>query len=200
MDDRRRARRGQLQTGMGTMSRLRIFAETDAAPLLDTQDPVTIAEELAIRGVRFERWPSRAIAPDADQDAVLAAFAPEVERLKGEHGYRSVDVIRMVPDHPEREALRAKFLSEHRHAEDEVRFFVEGEGLFTLHLNDRVYAVLCTEGDLISVPAGTPHWFDMGPSPRFTAIRLFTNPDGWIAQFTGDAIADRFPRHAPIAA
>jgi 1,2-dihydroxy-3-keto-5-methylthiopentene dioxygenase len=200
MDDRRRTRRGQLQTGMGKMSRLRIFSEIDAAPLLDTEDPVTIAEELAVRGVRFERWPSRAIAADADQAAVLAAFAPEVERLKGEQGYRSVDVIRMVPDHPEKDVLRTKFLSEHRHAEDEVRFFVEGEGLFTLHLNDRIYAVLCTAGDLISVPAGTPHWFDMGPSPRFTAIRLFTNADGWIAQFTGDAIADRFPRHDPIVA
>ncbi|NLS28544.1 Acireductone dioxygenase [Sphingomonas sp. S2M10] len=185
---------------MGTMSRLRIFAENGATPLLDTSDPITIAETLAMQGVRFERWPSRPISGDADQEAVLAAFAPEVARLKAERGYLSVDVIRMVPDHPERDMLRTKFLSEHRHAEDEVRFFVEGEGLFTLHLNDRVYAVLCAAGDLISVPAGTPHWFDMGPSPRFTAIRLFTNPDGWIAQFTGDTIADRFPRHEPVAA
>lgn len=182
------------------MSQLRIFAETGDTPLLDTRDPMTIAEELAIHGVRFERWPSRPIAADADQEAVLAAFAPEVAQLKAEQGYRSVDVIRMVPDHPEKDALRSKFLSEHRHAEDEVRFFVEGAGLFTLHLSNRVYAVLCEEGDLISVPAGTPHWFDMGPIPRFTAIRLFTNPDGWIAQFTGDAIADRFPRHEPLAA
>lgn len=182
------------------MSQLRIFAETAGAPLLDTRDPVTIAEELAIHGVRFERWPSRPIPADADPAAVLAAFAPEVERLKAEQGYRSVDVIRMVPDHPEKDALRRKFLSEHRHAEDEVRFFVEGQGLFTLHLSNRVYAVLCEEGDLISVPAGTPHWFDMGPAPRFAAIRLFTNPDGWIAQFTGDAIADRFPRHEPVDA
>ncbi len=57
--------------------------------------------------------------------------------------------------------------------------------------------MLCEEGDLISVPAGTRHWFDMGPNPRFTAIRLFTNADGWIANFTGDTIADRFPRHEP---
>lgn len=182
------------------MSQLRIFAETGDAPLLDTRDPVTIAEELAIHGVRFERWPARAIALDAGQEDVLIAFAPEIERLKAEQGYRSVDVIRMLPDHPEKATLRTKFLSEHRHAEDEVRFFVEGEGLFTLHLNNRVYAVLCEAGDLISVPAGTPHWFDMGPAPRFTAIRLFINPDGWIAQFTGDTIADRFPRHEPVAA
>lgn len=182
------------------MSQLKLYAEQGGAPLLDTRDAAEIAAALGEVGVRFEQWPSRPVPADADQEAVLAAFAPEVERLKAAKGYRSVDVIRMVPEHPERDALRTKFLSEHRHAEDEVRFFVEGEGLFTLHLDDRVYAVLCTAGDLISVPAGTPHWFDMGPSPRFTAIRLFINPDGWIAQFTGDAIADRFPRHEPVAA
>ena len=100
----------------------------------------------------------------------------------------------MYPDHPDRVALRQKFLSEHTHGEDEVRFFVEGAGLFCLHLDERVYAVLCTKGDLISVPAGTRHWFDMGDRPRFTAIRLFNNPDGWIARFTGDTLAERFPR------
>lgn len=182
------------------MTQLRIYPEEGGAPLADTSDPAAIAEALKPLGVRFEQWPSRAIAADADQDAVLEAFAPEVDRLKAENGYQSVDVIRMVPDHPEKGALRTKFLSEHRHSEDEVRFFVEGEGLFTLRAGERVYAVLCTEGDLISVPAGTRHWFDMGPSPRFTAIRLFTNPDGWIASFTGDPIADRFPRHEPVTA
>jgi len=79
--------------------------------------------------------------------------------------------------------------------EDEVRFFVDGEGLFTLHEEGRVFNMLCTKGDLIAVPAGMRHWFDMGPTPRFTAIRLFIEPEGWVAHFTGDDIADRFPRH-----
>ncbi|WP_404338263.1 1,2-dihydroxy-3-keto-5-methylthiopentene dioxygenase [Sphingomonas sp. MMS12-HWE2-04] len=181
------------------MTHLRVyFADRPDTPLADTRDASGIAALLAPLGVRFEQWPSRALPEGAGQDAVLAAFAPEVERLKAEKGYRSVDVIRMVPDHPDKAALRRKFLSEHRHAEDEVRFFVEGAGLFTLRDQDRVYAVLCEQGDLISVPAGTRHWFDMGPSPRFTAIRLFIDPDGWVANFTGDAIAERFPRHEPV--
>jgi 1,2-dihydroxy-3-keto-5-methylthiopentene dioxygenase len=166
--------------------------------VLATEDPAGIAGELAAIGVRFEQWPLRALPVDADQLAVLAAFAPEIERLRAENGYVSVDVIRMTPDHPERDALRTKFLSEHRHSEDEVRFFVEGEGLFTLRSDNGVHALLCEAGDLISVPAGMRHWFDMGPSPRFTAIRLFVDPAGWVANFTGDAIADRFPRHAPV--
>ena len=127
-------------------------------------------------------------------------YAPEIDRLKAEAGYQSVDVIALAPDHPERATLRGKFLSEHTHGEDEVRFFVDGEGLFTLHEGGRVFNMLCTKGDLISVPAGMKHWFDMGPAPRFTAIRLFVNPDGWVARFTGDSIADRFPRHEPVAA
>lgn len=44
------------------------------------------------------------------------------------------------------------------------------------------------------MPAGTPHWFDMSESPSFVAIRLFDNPDGWVAHFTGVDIAQRFPR------
>ncbi len=56
--------------------------------------------------------------------------------------------------------------------------------------------VLCEKNDLISVPAHTPHWFDMGSEPNFTAIRIFDNPEGWIAQFTGDDIASAYPRLA----
>lgn len=182
------------------MTHLRIFDADDAGtPRLDTRDPEAIAAALAELGVRYERWPLRDLPGDPSEEAVLAAYAPEVARLKAENGYRSDDVIRLTPDHPDRAALRTKFLSEHRHSEDEVRFFVAGEGLFTLRDDDRVHAVLCEAGDLISVPAGMRHWFDMGPSPRFIAIRLFTNPEGWVANFTGDPIADRYPRHAPAA-
>ena len=180
------------------MSRLQVFADTDATTaLLDTRDGTAIAAALGAVGVQFERWPLRPLAADSD---VLAVYADEVARLTAKGGYRAIDVARIAPDHPERAALRGKFLSEHTHGEDEVRFFVEGEGLFTLHHEDRVFNMLCSAGDLISVPAGMRHWFDMGASPRFTAIRLFVNPDGWIAQFTGSDIAERFPRLEPAAA
>ena len=74
-----------------------------------------------------------------------------------------------------------------------MRFFVRGHGLFVIHVGDKVYSMLCEKDDLISVPANTRHWFDMGPNPTFTAIRLFNDPEGWVAQFTGDKIASRFP-------
>ena len=177
------------------MSRLQVFTEDDGAtPLLDTNAPGAITDALGEIGVVFERWPLKPL--DAESD-ILAVYADEVARLTEAGGYRSIDVATIAPDHPERAAMRGKFLSEHTHGEDEVRFFVEGEGLFTLHHDDRVFNMLCSAGDLISVPAGMRHWFDMGATPRFTAIRLFVNPDGWIAQFTGSDIAERFPRLEP---
>jgi 1,2-dihydroxy-3-keto-5-methylthiopentene dioxygenase len=183
------------------MSRLQIFSDADAPELLvDTQDGDTIAAHLDDVGVVFERWATRDLPVGASQEAILQAYAPEIDRLKAQGGYQSVDAMAVVPTHPDRATLRTKFLSEHIHAEDEVRFFVEGEGLFTLHIEDRVFNVLCTKGDLISVPAGTRHWFDMGADPHFIVLRLFINPDGWVAKFTGDPIAERYPRHEPVAA
>lgn len=178
------------------MSRLTIHAEDDPKTALSsTADANEIAAGLAPIGVTFERWRAGAILPEeADDAAVLAAYADDVERLKSAGGYRAVDVVRLTPDNPAAPELRAKFLSEHTHADDEVRFFVEGSAQFYLHQAGKVFMVVCEAGDLISVPAGTPHWFDMGPHPRFTALRLFVSPVGWIADFTGAGIADAFPK------
>lgn len=178
------------------MSRLRIYSEqAPDQPLVEHHDHEAIARELNARGVRFERWQTTAqIQPGAAPDDVIAAYRSDIDRLMAEKGYQAVDVISLNADHPQKTELRQKFLNEHRHAEDEVRFFVAGQGLFSLHLDDRIYEVLCTAGDLIGVPDNTRHWFDMGPNPHFVAIRLFTNPAGWVANFTGDEIAARFPR------
>ena len=119
--------------------------------------------------------------------------APTSTAWSRERGFKTVDVVSIAPDNPQREAMRAKFLDEHFHKEDEVRFFVAGSGLFTLHVGDKVYEIKCEQGDLIAVPDSTMHWFDMGPEPSFVAIRFFTEPDGWVGHFTGTDIAQKFP-------
>jgi 1,2-dihydroxy-3-keto-5-methylthiopentene dioxygenase len=177
------------------MSRLTIYRDDNASnALLDTRDGEQIAAALLPIGVRFERWSaSRQLPADVNDAAVMEAYHGDIERLKTECGYQSVDVLRCLPDNPNREQLRRKFLDEHTHDEDEVRFFVEGAGVFYLRAAGRVHMTLCERGDLIGVPAGTRHWFDMGPAPHFTAIRLFTTPAGWVAKFTGEPIARSFP-------
>jgi 1,2-dihydroxy-3-keto-5-methylthiopentene dioxygenase len=177
------------------MSRLTIYRDDDAShTLLDTDDGEQIAAALLPIGVRFERWSaSRQLPADINDLAVMDAYRGDIERLKTACGYQSVDVLRCLPDNPNREQLRRKFLDEHTHDEDEVRFFVEGAGVFYLRAAGKVHMTLCERGDLIGVPAGTRHWFDMGPAPHFTAIRLFTTPAGWVAKFTGEPIARSFP-------
>lgn len=179
------------------MSHLEIFNASGSPqplPRLSSADPDQIREILAQRGIGFERWPARvALAAEATEEEILATYGPEIARVQATGRYPTVDAIRLRPDHPDRETLRRKFLSEHTHSEDEVRFFVEGRGLFCLHLGEEVLQVLCETNDFLRVPAGTKHWFDMGSAPCFTAIRFFDNPEGWVAQFTGDPIAERFP-------
>ncbi|TFH72303.1 cupin domain-containing protein [Gammaproteobacteria bacterium LSUCC0112] len=183
------------------MSTLTIYADNNPADaLFRSQDHAGIALQLSKVGVCFEQWQTdQEIVAGDRPESVLAAYKDDIEKLKAEGGYQTVDVISLdAVSNPEVMAnvptLRAKFLSEHRHSEDEVRFFVDGQGLFSLHLGDKVYEVLCQKGDLISVPANTPHWFDMGPTPKFVAIRFFNNTEGWVAHYTGSPIADSFSR------
>jgi 1,2-dihydroxy-3-keto-5-methylthiopentene dioxygenase len=178
------------------MAQMTVFDDASQDTLLTTRDTAVIAAELRKIGVELEQWTLPEALPANATDAdVLAAYGDQIQRLAEGGGYKSWDVIRMFPDNPKKDELRAKFLDEHVHAEDEVRFFVEGAGMFYLHANGRVHMLLCEAGDLISVPAGLQHWFDMGPSPRFCAIRLFTTPEGWVAKFTGAPIAASFPRY-----
>lgn len=177
------------------MSQLTIYNDNNANDILfHSEDLSAIANELKTVGVRFEQWQATAqVDQETSHDAILTAYAKDIERLKAEGGYQTVDVISLAKGNPNASELRSKFLFEHTHSEDEVRFFVKGQGLFCLHLGDKVYQVLCQQGDLISVPELTPHWFDMGNDPEFTAIRLFNNTEGWVAKSTESTIATNFP-------
>ena len=184
------------------MSRLRIFDDhAPGTPLLATTDRTEMGAELAKIGVHLEQWePAHAVQPGDAPETIMAAYKVDIDRLVEANGFKSVDVVSIAPDNPNRGEMRKKFLDEHFHKEDEVRFFVAGSGLFTLHVDGRVYEIECVKDDLIAVPDGTRHWFDMGESPSFVAIRFFTEPDGWVGHFTGTDIARKFPRYAPEAA
>ena len=186
------------------MSELRIYDENrpnQAEKVLTRFED--IRDALAGIGVEFERWEaSKQLDAQASQDEVIEAYRESIDRLMKKYGFQSVDVISLTANHPQKEAMREKFLSEHTHDDFETRFFVEGEGLFNIRKNGKVYATLCRRGDLLNLPANTTHWFDLGPEPQLKAIRLFTTPEGWVATFTGDKIADRFPKleapHYPL--
>jgi len=180
---------------MHTMSQLTKYHQDKPEHyVLKTNHSEEIITTLAEAGIRFARWnASFPIDSSTTNEQILEAYSDDIQTLISSEGYQTVDVVSMHPNHPDKAAFREKFLSEHTHSEDEVRFFVNGKGLFCLHIDEYVYQVLCEKEDLISVPANTTHWFDMGSQPEFTAIRLFNNQEGWVAHFTGNSIAEQFP-------
>ncbi len=145
------------------------------------------------RGVFFEQWEAAVEFDEtADQATVLKAYEHALKPYMEMNGYKTADVININSQTPNYEAVRNKFLSEHIHTEDEVRFFVDGKGFFWFNLdngNDPIFNVMCEAGDLISVPANTKHWFDAGKeNPQVKAIRVFIDQTGWVPHYTESGV------------
>lgn len=158
-------------------------------------DPKAIKKFMNDRGIIFEQWEASMPLKDTDsQETILKAYEHELGPYMKKHGYVNADVINVHKDTPNIEAIRAKFLSEHTHAEDEVRFFVDGEGSFFFHLPEskEVFCLLCEKGDFISVPKGYTHWFDLAPKYHVKAIRVFQTPEGWVANYTNSGTEKRY--------
>jgi 1,2-dihydroxy-3-keto-5-methylthiopentene dioxygenase len=158
-------------------------------------DPREIAAFLEPFGIHYEKWDvaGRISSPDASSDEILAAYAPEVERLKAAGGYVTADVINVHPDTPNLDAMLAKFSREHTHSEDEVRFIVKGRGVFHIHPdNGPVFGIELEAGDLINVPRGTKHWFDLCTDRTIRAIRLFQDTTGWTPHYVGGDLHSRY--------
>lgn len=145
-----------------------------------------IKSYLANIGIGYEVWkPAIEIGDGTSSEAVLEAFAKEIEELKAQGGYTAADVIDLYPDTPNLDAMLAKFSKEHWHDEDEIRFIVKGNGVFHIRPKEGdVVALYVEEGDLARVPAGTWHWFDLRKDKRIRAIRLFQDPSGWTPYYT----------------
>ncbi|MBK9240178.1 MAG: cupin domain-containing protein [Acidobacteria bacterium] len=159
------------------------------------QDTAGVAAFLAAAGIEYERAvPDVDFPPGAPASDVLAAYQTKIQELNAKGGYVTADVIDVFPDTPNLDAMLKKFSSEHWHDEDEVRFIIEGRGVFHIHptTKDPVFAIEVEAGDLIRVPRGTHHWFDLCSDRRIRAIRLFQDPSGWTPHYTNSGADARF--------
>lgn len=162
-------------------------------------DPTVIKAFLNRQGIVFEQWETPVqLSQTATQEEVLAAYAEVLEPYMAAHGYQSADVVNIHSGIENYPAIREKFLAEHTHSEDEVRFFVEGKGLFWFNLDgEEVFNLCCEAGDLISVPQGVKHWFDAGEIPNVKAIRIFSNTEGWTPLYTESNVEQAY-RHITL--
>ena len=153
-----------------------------------------IVSSLASFGIDYERWtPARPVADDAPGEEILQAYSTEIEELKSRGGYVTADVIDVNPATPGLEEMLAKFSREHWHDEDEIRFIIAGHGLFHIHTTTGVVLSIEVEaGDLIRVPRGTLHWFNLCTDRRIRAIRLFQDTTGWTPHYTESRVDEGF--------
>ena len=157
-----------------------------------TQHEITAL--LASHGIDYQRWqPEHEVADDAPAEEILRAYASEIDQLKQRGGYVTADVIDVDPNTDNLDAMLAKFNREHWHDEDEVRFIIAGHGLFHIHTTaGPVLAIEVEAGDLIRVPRGTLHWFNLCADRRIRAIRLFQDTAGWTPQYTESHVDEQF--------
>ncbi|MGI9054460.1 MAG: 1,2-dihydroxy-3-keto-5-methylthiopentene dioxygenase [Pyrinomonadaceae bacterium] len=154
-----------------------------------------IKNHLASIGIDFERWENvRNVSPDATAEEILEAYSDEIEKMKAKGGYQTADVIDIKADTPNLEPMLEKFRPEHFHDEDEVRFIVKGCGIFHIvpENGGDVTAVKMTAGDMIRVPRGTHHWFDLDETRTVRAIRLFQDVTGWTPHYTESGLEKNY--------
>ncbi len=157
-------------------------------------DVAEISAFLEPFGIWYEKWDvAGRISAGATNEEILAAYAPEIERLKEKGGFVTADVINVNPDTPNLDAMLQKFNKEHTHSEDEVRFTVEGSGVFHIHPpGGPVFAVTVEAGDLINVPAGTRHWFNLCADRAIRCIRLFEDAAGWTPHYIEESVHEQY--------
>lgn len=140
---------------------MRAYSLEDPARTIDLQD-------LAGRGVL-----SWSVPPEGDGTATI-------ETIKREHHYVDQDVVELSRELPNLDAICAKFDQEHYHTEDEVRFVLDGEGIFDVRDGaDQWIRIEVTKGDILLIPANTYHRFALTDRKHIRCMRLFANHDGW---------------------
>ena len=141
---------------------------------LEQGESATIPTGVLIEeGIHAERLPLSAAEYQAPLDA-----------LRASHGYIEQDVVVLSPETPNLEAICAKFIDEHHHDDDEVRFVLEGEGIFDIRSgDDRWMRVVVEAGDLIIVPAMRHHRFMLTDHQAIRCVRLFKDVTGWVPHY-----------------
>lgn len=174
------------------MARIRVQDEN--REITDVQE---IEAFLKPFGIWYEKWDVEGrVGPDATNEEILSAYAPEIDRLKSRGGFVTADVINVTNETPGLDAMLQKFNKEHIHTEDEVRFTVNGRGVFHIHpVGGPVFAVEVNSGDLINVPNGTKHWFDLCDDRNIRCIRLFQDTTGWAPHYVDNPVHERY---APV--
>ena len=121
---------------------------------------------------------------DSNISDPLIKYKNQIEKLKKKFDYASADCCSLNTSNPNLDKVLEPFKKEHHHTDDEVRFTVEGEGIFGVNpLTDPSFEVYVEPGDLLVVPAMTRHWFELTDKKNICCIRIFKENPKWEAVY-----------------
>ena len=183
------------------LSQLALYSQFNLREPYQVSERVDVlSKQLAEDGIYFRRLPLVATLPNdsLSEEEILAMYQSQIDTVNKDHHYKLTDVTSITESDAIAISIRDRYLSEHTHDDDEVRFFLEGSVLLYIHVNQRIHMLNCTQGDLVIIPAGVKHWLDIGPNPNFSSIRCYNTKEGLINKFTHSCIAESTPRWESI--
>jgi len=159
------------------------------------EDNTQIKEILSEYGIFYDVWGVDRLPENLRKDyelseekqkEIIKAYEKELKELKEKMGYITEDIVVLWEKTPNLEGLEAKFKREHHHTDDEVRFVIDGSGVFPVNIGDDIMDIYVEAGELIVVPAGARHWFELDENKKIKCIRVFKTPAGWEAIYEKD--------------
>ncbi len=159
-----------------------------------------IRKELEPLKIELSHWPIEKTAKvtpllradtltDAQKEELLSCLDGRFEEQRAKFGYQTRDLVVLHSSVPKIEDMLKIFDKCHRHSDDEVRYIVDGSGIFGFTKADGTQIMLTVESEeFIRVPAGAEHWFVLDQNRRIKAVRYFTSKEGWVANYTGTAV------------
>lgn len=107
----------------------------------------------------------------------------ELKKIREARGYNYMDLLDLCPEKVENYDEKLKnFFQEHIHADEEIRYCLEGSGYFDVRSEDDQWIrIWIKAGDLIILPAGIYHRFTLDSSNYVKLMRLFIGEPVWTA-------------------
>jgi 1,2-dihydroxy-3-keto-5-methylthiopentene dioxygenase len=158
-------------------------------------DVTSIKDFLQTKGILYESFATpQALDPllsqkglgDSEKEELLAGLEYRFDQLKKQYNYKARDLVVLHDEVPGITDILAKFDKLHFHTDEEVRYIVDGSGVFGFIIGGEKFEVHVGKGDFISIPQNTNHWFTLDAKMRIKAVRYFKDNSGWVPVYVDE--------------
>lgn len=167
-----------------------ITRETGLPPIIGNEEIISFLQK---RGIDYKHWEIKSdeanqlIAKETltndEKEHLLKLLDDKFALLQKEAGYQARDLIVLHPAVPGLDEMLSKFDKVHYHTDVEVRYIIDGSGVFGFSHVGEKFLVHVSQGDFILVPRHINHWFYLDEKKRIKAVRYFQDTSGWVPNY-----------------